>query len=183
MKFGKFYTASSLAVVALLLSSVSFAATKAQIDKGVHETLRQFRQLDPANKGLAVKAKGILVFPRITKGGVGVGGEYGEGALRVGGKNIAYYSLTSASVGLTLGLARHKEVLLFMTQDALDKFTNSKGWSAGADTGVALLSKGGAGGEYDTQTLQKPVLAVVFGEKGLIGDASIEGTKINVLDR
>ncbi len=69
-----------------------------------------------------------------------------------------------------------------MTQDALDTFTHSKGWSIGADTGVALIKTGG-GGEYDTQTLQKPILGFVFGQKGLIGDLSIEGSKINPIDR
>ena len=182
MKLRNLYAASSFAVAALFLSSVSLAATKAEIDHRVHVAMQQFYQLNPKHKDLVARAKGVLVFPRITKGGIGVGGQYGEGALRVNGKNVAYYSVTSASVGLTLGLAKHKEVILFMNQEALDKFTNSHGWSIGADTGVAVLSDGG-GGNYDTQTLQKPILAFVFGEKGLIGDASVEGSKIDRLER
>jgi len=71
---------------------------------------------------------------------------------------------------------------MFMTKDALDKFTQSKGWSIGADTQVALV-KAGAGGAYDSQTLQKPILGFVFGEKGLIADLSLEGSKINSIDR
>jgi lipid-binding SYLF domain-containing protein len=118
----------------------------------------------------------------VTKGGVGVAGEFGEGALRVNGQNVGYYSLSSASVGLTLGLAKHNEIIMFMTQEALDKFTSTKGWSVGADTGVAVLSKG-AGGDYDTKTLQKPILGFVFGEKGLIGDASLDGSKITQIKR
>jgi lipid-binding SYLF domain-containing protein len=182
MKLRSLYAASGFAVVALFLSSVSLAATKAEIDQGVHATMHQFYQLNPRHKDLVARAKGVLVFPRITKGGIGVGGQYGEGALRVDGKIVAYYSVTSASVGLTLGLAKHKEIILFMNQEVLDKFTNSHGWSIGADTGVAVLSNGG-GGDYDTQTLQRPILAFVFGEKGLIGDASLEGTKINQLEK
>jgi lipid-binding SYLF domain-containing protein len=85
-------------------------------------------------------------------------------------------------VGLTLGLAKHKEVILFMTQEALDKFTTGHGWSIGADTGVAVLSKG-AGGDYDTQTLQRPILGFVFGEKGLIGDVSLDGSKVTKLEK
>ena len=182
MKLRNLYAASSLAIIALFFSSVSLAATKAEIDQGVHATMHQFYQLNPRHKDLVARAKGVLVFPRITKGGIGVGGQYGEGALRVDGKIVAYYSVTSASVGLTLGLAKHKEIILFMNQEVLDKFTNSHGWSIGADTGVAVLSNGG-GGDYDTQTLQRPILAFVFGEKGLIGDASLEGTKINQLEK
>jgi lipid-binding SYLF domain-containing protein len=97
--------------------------------------------------------------------------------LLVNGQNAGYYSLSQASVGLTLGLAKHEEIIMFMTQEALDKFTSTKGWSVGADTGVAVLSKG-AGGDYDTKTLQKPILGFVFGEKGLIGDVSLDGSKI-----
>jgi lipid-binding SYLF domain-containing protein len=182
MKSRNLFTAAGFAAVGLLLSSMSFGATKAQIDERVHVTMQQFYQLNPAHHDLIARAKGVLVFPHITKGGVGVGGQFGEGALRVDGKNVAYYSISSASVGLTLGVAKHKEIILFMTQEALDKFTNSHGWSIGADTGVAVLSKG-AGGDYDTQTLQRPILGFVFGEKGLIGDVSLEGSKVNQLER
>ena len=168
--------------MAMLISAMSFGATKAEIDERVHVAMRQFYELNTHHKDLVARAKGVLVFPKITKGGVGVGGQFGEGALRIDGKNVAYYSISSASVGLTLGLAKHKEVILFMTQEALDKFVNSHGWSIGADTGVAILSKG-AGGDYDTQTLQRPILGFVFGEKGLIGDASLEGSKVTKLDK
>ena len=182
MKSRNSYAAAGIAAVALLLSSVSFGATKTQIDERVHHTMQQFYQLNPAHRDLVARAKGVLVFPHITKGGIGVGGEFGEGALRIDGKNVAYYSVSGASVGLTLGLAKHKEIILFMSQETLDKFMNSHGWAIGADTGVAVLSKG-AGGEYDTQTLQRPILAFVFGEKGLIGDVSLEGTKVTKLDK
>jgi lipid-binding SYLF domain-containing protein len=178
----KLFAATGLAAAALLMSAVSFGATKAEIDERVHVAMHQFYELNAQHKDLIARAKGVLVFPRITKGGVGVAGEFGEGALRIDGNNVAYYSVSSASVGLTLGLAKHKEVILFMTQDALDKFQSSHGWTIGADTNVAVLSKG-AGGEYDSKTLQRPILGFVFGEKGLIGDVSLEGSKITKLDK
>jgi len=182
MKSRNLYTAASVAVAALLLSAVSFGATKDQIDVRVQHALSKFYQLNPANQDLAARAKGFLVFPRVTKGGAGVAGEFGEGALRVGGQNVGYYSLSSASVGLTLGVAKHDEIIMFMTQEALDKFTSTKGWAVGADTGIAMLSKG-AGGDYDTKTLQRPILGFVFAEKGLIADVSLEGSKITQLNR
>jgi lipid-binding SYLF domain-containing protein len=178
----KIFAASGLAVAALLVSAVSFGATSAQIDERVHVAIHQFYDLNPQHKDLVSRAKGILVFPHVTKGGAGVGGQFGEGALRIDGKNVAYYSISSASVGLTLGLAKHKEVILFMTQEALDKFMSGHGWTVGADTNVAVLSKG-AGGDYDTKTLQRPILGFVFGEKGLIGDVSLEGSKVTKLDK
>ena len=110
-----------------------------------------------------------------------MGGEHGEGALLEKGKTAGYYSTSGASVGLTLGVSRHSEVILFKTPEALDKFVNSKNWSIGADASVAVV-KTGAGGSYDTQTLSKPVLAFAFGEKGLMGDVSLAGGKISKID-
>jgi lipid-binding SYLF domain-containing protein len=168
--------------LATLAAGTTLADTKPELDLGVHETIRAFDALNPHNRELLHSAAGELVFPRVTKAGAGVGGEYGEGALRVGGKIVGYYSVSSASIGLTLGAAQHSEVLVFTTQQSLNQFTASKGWSVGADTGVAMITKGG-GGNYDTDTLKKPVVGFVFAEKGLIGDLSLEGSKIDRIER
>src|SRR5271156_1279318 len=173
---------AGLTMLALIASVPSFARTKAEIDASADRALAHFYKLNPKHKELADKAAGILVFGRVSKGGAGVAGEFGEGALRISGATAYYYSVTSASVGLTLGYARHSEVILFMTQDALEKFRKSEDWSAGADTSFALVSKG-AGGQYDTATLNKPILGFIFGEKGLIGDLSFEGSKISKIKK
>jgi lipid-binding SYLF domain-containing protein len=173
---------AGLAIVALTSSAASFAASETQIDTRVSETLVNFNSINPENKVLGDKAAGVLVFPRVMKGGVGVGAEFGEGVLQVNGKTVGYYSVGAASVGLTLGLAKHSEIIMFMTQDSLNKFTSSDGWSIGADAGITVVS-GGASGTYDTQTQQKPILGFVFAEKGLIGDLSFEGSKISKLNR
>jgi len=171
---------STLAITALvaLIGSVAFAVDTAAIDSQVTATLDKFYGLSDKNKYLADNAAAVLVFPSITKAGVGVGGEHGDGALLQNGKTIGYYSISGASIGLTLGVSRHSQVILFQTPQARDKFLNSKDWSMGADASVAVVKKG-AGGTYDTQTLSKPVLAFVFGEKGLMGDASLQGAKIS----
>ena len=181
MRVRNLYAATGLAIIALFSSAASLAASKAEIDASVKTALEKFHALNPAHKELQAKAAGVLVFPRVTKGGVGVAGEYGEGVLRVNHKTVSYYSVSSASIGLTLGIAKHSEVIMFMTQEALDKFTQSKGWTVGVDAGVAVVSRG-AGGEYDSKTLQKPILGFVYNEKGLIGDLSLKGSKISKLD-
>jgi lipid-binding SYLF domain-containing protein len=168
---------AALAVTGLIAAAPASARTKSEIDHNAARALKQFYALNPANRELAGKAAGVLVFGHVTKGGVGVGGEFGEGVLRVNGQTTGYYSIASASVGLTLGLAKHREVILFMTQGALDHFTQSDGWSAGGDSAIALVSQG-AGGHYDATATGKPILGFVFGEKGLIGDLSLEGTKV-----
>src|SRR5580658_2721941 len=181
MKVRSFTSFPSMAIVALvvaLVGTAAVAADTAAIDKQVSATLDRFYALSDNNRGLAQGAAGVLVFPTITKAGIGLGGEHGDGALRENGKTVGYYSISGASIGLTLGVSRHSEVILFDSPEARDKFVNGGDWSIGADASVAVMKKG-AGGDYDSQTLKKPVLAFVFGEKGLMGDASLQGAKIS----
>jgi lipid-binding SYLF domain-containing protein len=178
MKLKTLAATTGLVILALVASAASFASSKAELDASADTALQHFFALNPANKPLAQKAAGILIFSHVTKGGIGVAGEYGQGVLRVGNATVDYYSIGSASVGLTLGIAKHREIIMFMTQDSLDKFTASKGWSIGADAAVVLV-KQGASGQYDSDTIGKPILAFVFGEKGLLGDVSLEGSKIS----
>lgn len=168
----------ALVLLAVLKWTTAAAQTKAALDAEIPETVKQFNMLDPRHEELERRAAGMLVFPQITKGGIALASEYGEGALQIGGATVDYYSIASASVGLTAGMATHSEIVLFMTADALDKFRKSKGWSIGADTGVALISKGMAN-DYDSASMRKPILAFVFAEKGLIADLSVQGSKIN----
>jgi lipid-binding SYLF domain-containing protein len=157
---------------------VALALDTAELDKEVAATLDRFYALSKNNQSLAQNAAAVLVFPSITKAGIGVGGEHGNGALLENGKTVGYYSTSGASIGLTLGVSQHSQVILFNTAEARDKFLKGGDWSIGADTSVAIV-KTGAGGTYDSQTLKKPVLAFVFGEKGLMGDASLKGGKIS----
>jgi lipid-binding SYLF domain-containing protein len=170
-----------LLVLTLGASVAARAESKQEIDVSVKDTLQRFTSANPAHAELLRKAVGVLVFPRITKAGAGIGGEHGNGALLKGGATVNYYSVTSASLGLTLGAGQRSEVLLFMTHDALTKFEASHTWNVGVDAQVALVSQG-AGGEYDTDTLKKPILGFVFDEKGLIGDLSLKGSKIKQIE-
>jgi lipid-binding SYLF domain-containing protein len=171
---------AALAAFFVAAGGLALAATPADIDAGVAGTLDRFYAQDQTHRDLTQKAAAVLVFPEVTKAGAGVGGEYGKGALEVSGRTVGYYKITGASVGATLGAARRSEVILFMTDAARDKFMHSHDWSIGADTGVAVAHKG-AGADYEAGRLNKPVLAFVFGEKGLIADASLEGAKISRL--
>src|SRR4030081_587353 len=170
-----------LLVLTLGASVAARAESKQEIDVAVKDTLQRFTNANPAHGELLRKAVGVLVFPHITKAGAGIGGEHGNGALLKGGTIANYYSLTSASLGLTLGAGQRSEVLLFMTHDALEKFEASHTWNVGVDAQVALVSQG-AGGGYDTETLKKPILGFVFDEKGLIGDLSLKGSKIKQIE-
>jgi lipid-binding SYLF domain-containing protein len=171
---------ASIATLLALAGTLALALDTAALDKEVAATLDRFYTLSKNNQFLEQNAAAALAFPSITKAGIGVGGAHGDGPLRENGKTVGYYSISGASIGLTLGVSRHSEVILFNTTEARDKFLKSSDWSIGADTSVAVVKKG-AGGTYDSETLKKPVLAFVFGEKGLMGDASLQGAKISKL--
>ncbi len=171
-----------LACAWILAGVTGFAAAVSaesppEIDAGAEAVLHDFYAARPEHHQLAEKAAAMLVFPHVTKAGVGVGGGYGEGVLLIHGRTAGYYKVGSASVGATLGVATQSEVIMFMTDAARDRFIKSSGWTVGADAAVAVMSIG-AGGHYDSELLRKPVLGFVFGEKGLMGDLSLEGSKI-----
>jgi lipid-binding SYLF domain-containing protein len=106
----------------------------------------------------------------------------GVGSLAPRRRGLAISIPTNSQDELTLGAAKRSEVIVFTTQEPLNQFTESKGWCVGADTGVAAIHSGG-GASYDTDTLKKPVVGFVFAEKGLIGDLSLDGSKIDRIDR
>jgi lipid-binding SYLF domain-containing protein len=157
------------------------AAQKAEINAGADAALSKLYAENPAAKTLAGRAKGIAVFPNIVKGGLGIGGESGDGVLRVASKPVAYYNTSSASIGLQAGIQSYSQVLMFLTEEALAGFRKSSGWEAGVDGSIAVLQTG-AGGELDTTNISDPVVGFVFGEQGLMADAAIEGSKYTKLE-
>jgi lipid-binding SYLF domain-containing protein len=158
------------------------AASAVEIDAQIDAALTRFYEEVPAARDLATKAKGILIFPSVVKAGFGVGGEYGEGALRVGGRSVGYYNTAAASIGLQIGVQSRAEILMFMSQEALELFQSSDGWEVGVDGSVTVV-KVGVAGEIDTNTLSEPVIGFVFGEQGLMANLSLEGAKITKLDK
>ncbi|MFL9961286.1 YSC84-related protein [Paraburkholderia sediminicola] len=174
--------ASSLAACNTPPSANEAASKRQQTDAGVDGALKKLFAATPGAQAQADKAKAILVFPSVIAAGLVVGGEYGEGALRQGGTSIGYYKTSTASFGLQIGAQSKAVFLMFMTQDALDKFrTNDKGWTAGVDGSVAV-AKQGANGQLDTATTGAPIVGFVLTNSGLMANLSFEGTKISKLD-
>ena len=170
------------AAAALLLSANVFAASAAEIDERSNEAIKTFQEEIDGSQVFLSQAAGYLVFPRVVKVGIGVGAEHGEGALRVGGKTVAYYSTTSGSVGFQLGAQAKSIIIAFMTKEALDKFRNSSGWKVGVDGSVALIDLGG-GKTIDTDNVRDPVVGFIFGSKGLMYNLTLEGSKFTKLDK
>jgi lipid-binding SYLF domain-containing protein len=118
---------------------------------------------------------------RVKQAGFIVGGKYGNGALRIGGKSVAFYNLAAGSAGLQIGAQEFNILLCFMDEGILNKFRTSKGWQVGVD-GTVVLVNVGAGGSVDTTKLKEPIVGFVFGQEGLMAGVSLEGlkfTKIN----
>ncbi|GAU05047.1 YSC84-related protein [Burkholderia stabilis] len=162
--------------------NASTSASKRQsIDASVNATLSRLYSTVPGSRELVAKSRGVLVFPNVLQAGFIVGGQSGNGALRVGGSTVGYYNTSSLSVGLQAGAQSKAIVFLFMTQDALDSFRKSDGWAAGADASVAVV-KVGANGAVDTNTATAPVEVLVLTNAGLMGDLSVNGTKVTKLD-
>lgn len=158
------------------------ADSRNHIDAKSREALDRLRQHSPEAGPLLDRAAGILVFPDVVKMGFGVGGQYGEGSLLVGGKPVAYYATAGASFGLQLGAQYKSEVILFMTEEALVDFRGSQGWEVGVDGSVVILDAG-AGGKIDSRTLNRPVVAFIFSNKGLMGSLTLEGSRFTRIAR
>jgi lipid-binding SYLF domain-containing protein len=153
---------------------------RAEIDAAVDGALERLYRQEPGSRPLVQQAKGILVFPSVFKAAVGIGGEYGEGALRVGGRTVDYYSATAGSLGFQIGGQRKAIYILFMTEPALAQFQSSSGWQVGADASVALIEIGTTG-SVTSETVQRPVVGYVLTTGGLMFDVSLNGTKISKL--
>jgi lipid-binding SYLF domain-containing protein len=167
---------------ALIGSPQAFAKSSFQIDAGVKETLDLFHDKVAGAKGMIKRADGMLVFPSVIKAGLGIGGEYGEGALMINGKTVDYYSTAAGSIGFQLGAQKKSIVILFNDKLALKSFRRSKGWKAGVDASIAVI-KLGAGGYIDTEKLNEPIVGFVFGQKGLMYNLTLEGSKFTKLNR
>lgn len=174
---------AALVTAALLGKPVLVQAASAkELDIKVDATLKQFASEVKGAKEFIKSAKGVLVFPSVIKAGFGIGGEYGEGALRVKNKSVDYYSTAAASIGFQLGAQSKSIVIIFLENNALTDFRNSSGWKAGVDGSVALV-EWGAGEDINTTDIKDPIVGFVFGNKGLMYNLTLEGSKFTKLKR
>ena len=182
-----FIKSMCLLVTVVFLAGGIFAGqalgkTGKEIDASADAALDRFYKHVKDGREVVRKAKGILILPSVKKGAFIVGGEYGRGAMRIGGKTVEYYSMIVGSIGLQIGGQARDIIIAFMTSDALKKFRDSKGWEAGVDGNVALVTLG-AGEKAISSMGNDPIVAFVFDVKGLIADLSLNGAKFNKLDK
>jgi lipid-binding SYLF domain-containing protein len=173
---------SILVIAGLSMPNSASAASADEITIGVDAALKRFRTEVPGGNEFLKKAKGVLVFPKVIKAGFGIGGEYGEGALRIGGSTVAYYSTAAASIGFQLGAQSKSIVVVFLKKDSLADFRKSDGWKAGVDGSVAVV-EWGAGEDINTIDIKDPIVGFVFSNKGLMFNLTLEGSKFSKISR
>jgi lipid-binding SYLF domain-containing protein len=171
--------------MALALAPAADARPAAQINTATDRALAQFTAQVRGGQQLLATAKGVLVFPDVIKAGAGIGAEFGEGALRVRGQTVAYYSFASASIGLQLGVQKKDIIIVFLQDAALSRFRAkgpNEGWQVGVDGSVVMVNVG-AGASIDTEKINQPIIGFVVGQKGLMYNLTLEGSKITKINK
>jgi lipid-binding SYLF domain-containing protein len=177
-----FYTVLFLTAVIMVVGPISTglarADTAAEIDREVDSALKKLYESTPSAKELSKVVKGILVFPDIIKAGLIVGGQYGVGALREGGKTVGYYNTVAASYGLQAGVQKFGFALFFMTDSAMEYIEKSSGWEIGVGPSIVIVDEGLAR-SLTTTTAKEDIYAFFFDQKGLMAGLGLQGSKIS----
>ncbi|RZV36921.1 MAG: hypothetical protein EX272_06770 [Chromatiales bacterium] len=179
-KFNRLLSVTALAAICSLATGCVTPASS--LNQEASDAVQEFRNQVNGAEVFLNQAAGYLVFPKVYKAGIGVGGETGEGVLRVGGSAVDYYRLAAGSVGFQLGAQAKSIVIVFMTRDALSRFRNSEGWRVGVDGSVALIDIG-AGKTIDSDNVRDPIVGFIYGSKGLMYNLTLEGTKFTKIER
>jgi lipid-binding SYLF domain-containing protein len=183
----RFRTSLLLAACVLLTANlaapaVSQAKTREEIEASVNATLARFDQEVKGGAKFLASAKGVLVFPDVVKAAFIFGGQYGEGALRIGEQSHGYYSIAGGSWGASFGIQKKDLLLVFRDAAALRSFEESSGWQVGVNGAVTIINVG-VGADLSTMQINQPIVAFVIGQQGLMFDVSLQGAKISKLAR
>ncbi len=167
-----------LLLLGVMWPGVSQAKTAQQIDASVNAALARFTRQVRGSKEFLQDAKGVLVLADVYQAGFGIGGEYGEGALRIRGRTVGYYNIKAGSIGFQLGAQKKDIILVFLQQKALNDFRAANGWQVGVDGSVVLVNVG-AQASVDSTKFNQPIVGFVVGQQGLMYNVTLEGSKIS----
>ena len=181
-EFRAFFTVLTLSFL-LLPPGVAHAKTPKEIDASADAALQSFKKDVKGANDYLKAAKGVLVMPDVKKVGFVVGAQWGEGALRIGGKSVDYYKMDVGSAGFQAGYQKANFVFLFLTQEALDTFRSSSGWGAGLEAGITVVDASTPTMTVDTLKSNSSVVAFAFGKEGLMGGWSAKGMKFTKLPK
>lgn len=173
--------------ITLLLVMLTFsfnpsrAASPTEIDIKADAALATFKEKVSGADSFLEVANGILIFPDNLKAGIGIGGEYGEGVLRINNQSVGYYSITGISLGVQLGGQSRSVIIIFLEEEALKKFQNTPGWEIGVDGSVAFIDVG-AGKSINSTNIDDPIVGFALSHKGLMFNLTLEGSRIKKLE-
>ncbi len=165
-------------IISLILLTATYANAESAsvLNAKADDAIKKFTQKVQGGEKFLSQVKGYLVFPSVVKGGFVVGGEYGEGVLRVNHQTKDYYSIASGSIGFQAGIQKTSYIIAFVSKNALNNFMKSDGWEAGVDGSVTVVDLG-LGKDIGSISFEKPIYVFVFDAKGLMYNLTIEGTK------
>jgi lipid-binding SYLF domain-containing protein len=177
-------TMAALAAAATLFlvpAAPAVAASAAEISSGATKALQDLYAKVPAAKALGAKAQAILVFPSITKAGLGIGGQYGDGALIKGGKVVGYYNTSGISSGLQAGAQQYGYAMFFMNAAALKALDSTAGFEVGVGPTIVVMDEGKAK-TTTTTTMKDDIYAFIFSQQGLMAGLGLQGNKITKIN-
>lgn len=178
------FAALVIGLVATLLPPPAMAEDAATIEKNSREALAMLLEESEGAKGLADDAVAILVFPEILKGGLIVGGLYGEGALMRDDKVDGFYSTAAGSIGLQAGVQTYGYAMIFLEEEAMQYLDNADGWEVGSAPNIVVFDPElAASGKLSTASARGNTYVFFFNQKGLMAGLGIEGTKISSIER
>jgi lipid-binding SYLF domain-containing protein len=168
------------ALALALVSSVALAADRGALERDARAALSKLTSTVPAAKSLSGTARAVLVFPSITKAGLGIGGQYGDGVLFKGGKVAGYYNTSGASYGLQAGAQQFGYAMFMMNDKAVSALGANEGFEVGVGPSVVVVDEGKAK-TMTTTTAKDDIYAFIFGQKGLMAGLGVQGNKITRL--
>jgi lipid-binding SYLF domain-containing protein len=168
------------AIASALLPATAWAADRAALERDARAALQKLTSTVPAAKSLSTSATGVLVFPKITKAGLGIGGQYGDGVLFRQGKVAGYYNTSGASYGLQAGAQQFGYAMFLMNDKAVGALGANEGFEVGVGPSVVVMDEGKAK-TVTTTTAKDDIYAFIFGQKGLMAGLGIQGNKITRL--
>ena len=168
------------ASIAFALLPTALAADRSALERDARAALQKLTGSVPAAKSLSASAAAVLVFPKVTKAGLGVGGQYGDGVLFKQGKVAGYYNTSGASFGLQAGAQQFGYAMFMMNEKAVGALGANEGFEVGVGPSVVVMDEGKAK-TMTTTTAKDDIYAFIFGQKGLMAGLGIQGNKITRL--
>ena len=153
-------------------------ASASQISRDSREALTSLYAQNHSARALGERARAVLVFPNVTRAGIMLGGQAGNGALlRRDGSVSGFYQTTSASWGMQAGVQRFGYALFLMDEAAVRNINRAGGWELGGSPSLVVVDRGMAG-NLSTTTINSGTYAFFFDQRGLMAGLGLQGSKI-----